>query len=170
VNEQIGENVMLKSSAALAAAFCVFATGAAQATNQSAGFYSSTGTVSSANSACASLGLVAGNANNSVFYYPGAGKSGFTLYVPAGGGVLQLCNAFPTVPSTGLNGWSPTPTCQIFTLGGNLPAEPVNFTFASTTLDKNSGLGQTTISIPDSDPVAPGCQATVTTTTVGSGK
>jgi hypothetical protein len=81
-----------------------------------------------------------------------------------------LCNAFPAVPSTGLNGWSPTPTCRIYTLGGNLPPEPVNFSFTSTTLDKNSGLGQTTISIPTTDPVAPGCQAVVTTTSVGSGK
>jgi hypothetical protein len=150
------------------AACALFVSSAAYA-DLTKGFYSSIGTVSSANAACASIGLVAGASNNSNFYYPGAGKKGFTLYVPPSGGILQLCSGFPAVPSGGLNGWSANPTCTIYTAGGNLPAEPVGFAFTSVQTDANSALGQTTINIPATDPVAPGCSAVVTTTTIGSG-
>jgi hypothetical protein len=154
--------------AALVAACALFVSGAAHA-DLTKGFYSSIGTVTSANAACASIGLVAGSTSNSNFFYPGAGAKGFTIYVPPGGGILQLCTKFPAVPSGGLNGWSANPTCTIYTEGGDLPAEKVNFAFTSVQTDANSALGQTTLTIPAADPVAGGCSAVVTTTTIGSG-
>ncbi len=145
------------------------------AANLGTGTFASTGTVASNNDStpgagpCHQVGLDAGSANLSTIVYPGAGKSGFLLYVGSSG-VLQLCNAFPATPSTGIASWNPTATCQILTVNGNAPANPVTFTFTNTVTDGYSALGQTMVSIPPTAVFGAGCQATIVTTLVRSGR
>ncbi len=132
------------------------------------GTYKSIGTVASDNGKCMAAGLVAGSKSNSRFSYPGVSRTGFNLYTPASG-FLQLCNRFPAVPATGLDGWTVTAQCAVDTVNGDIKAQPVTFTFHTTIEDKNTGIGSTTVSIPASDTVSPGCVATVATTTIVSG-
>ncbi len=136
-----------------------------------AGIYASTGSVTSTNgsSNCAAAGLTNGSPNTSVLDYPGAGKTGLRLYVPAAG-LLQLCTGFTAIPAGGLNGYSSNAKCAIYSVNGNIPAENVNFSFKATTADANSGVGSTTIAIPATSPVGGGCTAVVTTSIVRTGK
>ena len=162
---------MFRTSAFIAAALTVTA-GAASAATLAAGQYSSVGIVASNNGSpnCAAVGLNTNAAVTSFLKYPGAGKTGFTIYtVPFGGG-LQLCTGFPAVPAGGINGFSATAKCAIDSIGGNVPAQPVNFTFTNTVTDANSGVGTTQVSIPASDAVGGGCNATIDTTIVRTGK
>ena len=135
------------------------------------GVYASTGQVASNNGSatCQAVNLTTGAANNSILHYTGAGKTGLTIYVPASG-LLELCSGFPATPTGGLNGFSATAQCAIYSINGNVPPEPVNFSFTSTPTDADSAVGTTTISIPATDPVGGGCTATVNTTIVRTGK
>ena len=147
------------------------ANAATAATVLTPGIYASTGQVASSNGAanCGAVNLTTGTTNDSILHYPGAGKAGLTIYVPAAG-LLELCSKFPAVPAGGLNGFSANAQCAIYSINGNIPAETVNFSFTSTTTDVNSGVGTTTITIPATDPVGGGCTATVNTTIVRTGK
>jgi hypothetical protein len=187
------------NSALLASAVLVAGATAASAQTVVAtpGLYQSTGTVVSTNNNptaspnpganCATLGLVPGASNNSIFSYPGAGKLGFSLYVPRSSAstatgslvvstLLQLCNGFPATPTTGLNGWAPTATCDIYVSGNGatpvtLPiTHGVTFAFVSATEDANTAIGTTTITIPSTAAVGAGCQAVVSTVTTRTGK
>ena len=134
------------------------------------GEYKSTGQVASnnGNANCAAVGLSPGASNISRIVYPGAGVIGFLLYVPAAGG-LQLCNRFPATPTTGLNGWAVNGLCGVSGLAGSIPAQKVNFSFTSTATDANSAYGTTTVSIPTTNTVGGGCQATIYVSLVASG-
>ena len=136
-----------------------------------AGIYASTGQVASNNGSanCSAVNLTTGAANDSILTYPGAGKAGLVIHVPASG-LLETCTGFAAVPSGGLNGFSSSAKCAIYSINGNVPAQPVNFSFTSTTTDANAGVGTTTISIPATDAVGGGCTATVNVTTVRTGK
>ncbi len=149
----------------------LFTAAAAQAAGLNAGQYQSTGTVASNNGSanCAAVGFTKGAANNSIVTYPGTGKLGFEIYVPASG-LLQLCSNFPAVPAGGINNFSAAAKCAIYSINGNLPAQTVNFSFTNTVTNANSGVGTTTISIPVTDAVGGGCTATVNTTIVRVGK
>ena len=164
------KNTILSLAAAGFALVGATATASA-ATNLTPGQYASTGTVASNNGSpnCAAVGLTSGAANNSVITFPGNGKPGFTLYVPLSG-TLELCTGFGNVPAGGLNGFSATASCAIDTLNGNIPAQPVNFSFTSTVTDKNSAIGTTTVAIPATNTVGGGCTAKVNTTIVRTGK
>lgn len=160
---------MSRMTVALVAASLMAVAGVANAANLSAGIYNSQGYVVSATSQCSAVGLSQGAGNFSIFRYPGASKSGFTLYSPAFG-VLQLCSGFSAVPAGGLNGYNSNASCTTYSAGGTIPAETVNFAFTATTTDANSGVGTTTITIPANAPVGGGCTATVNTAVVRSGK
>jgi hypothetical protein len=155
---------LLTASTAMLLGFTV----AAQAAALAVGQYANTGTVATATSQCSAVGLAAGAANLSELTYPGAGKTGLALYVPASGS-LQLCTGFAAVPSTGLTNFSSAAKCGIYTLNGNIPPQTVNFTFKSTVINAFSSIGVTTISIPASDTIGGGCVATVDTTAVFTG-
>ena len=144
---------------------------AAAAPKLVAGVYASTGQVASNNGSanCQAVNLTTGAANDSIVHYTGAGKAGFTIYVPASG-LLELCSGFPDIPAGGLNGFSANAQCAIYSINGNVPPETVNFSFTSTTTDADSAVGTTTITIPATDPVGGGCTATVNTTIVRTGK
>lgn len=157
---------------AVAAACSVGASAfAAAAPKLATGLYATTGQVASNNGSpnCSAVNLTTGAANDSVLKYPGEGKAGLTVYVP-GSGLLQLCNGFPAVPAGGLNGFSATASCAIYTINGNVPAQPVTFSFTSTTTDADSAVGTTTVAIPATDAVGGGCTATINTTIVRTGK
>ena len=157
----------------LAAAGLAFvgATATASAAALTPGQYASTGTVASNNGSanCSAVGLTPGAANDSIITFPGNGKAGFTLYVPLSG-TIELCTGFGTIPASGLDGFSATASCAISTLNGNVPAQPVKFSFTSSVTDKNSAIGTTTVAIPATDAVGGGCTATVDTTIVRTGK
>jgi hypothetical protein len=152
------------------AALGLFAAGSASADNLKPGFYTSTGTVASnnGNASCAQVGLTPGAANNSVLYFPGDKKTGLTIYVPLSG-EEELCNGFPAVPKAGLNGFSATAQCTVYTLNGNLPAAAVTFAFTATVNDVYSSIGTDTVTISNDAVVGAGCSAVVDTTTVFSG-
>ena len=156
----------------LAAAGLVLAAGTANAAAPAliAGIYESTGQVASNNgsSACAAVGLSANAPNLSVINYPGAGKTGFTLYVPSAG-LLQVCTGFKAIPAGGLNGYSSNASCAIYSVNGNIPAEVVNFAFTSTTANSQSGVGVTTVTIPTTAPIGGGCKAKINTSIVRAG-
>jgi hypothetical protein len=149
-------------------AFVLMSATAASAAALAVGQYLTTGTVTSATSQCSAVGLSANAANDSVLTYPGAGKTGLTIYVP-GSGVLQLCSGFPAVPTTGLTNFSATGKCAIYSTNGTIPAQPVTFDFKTTVINAFSSIGTTTISIPTTDTLGGGCTATVSTSTVFSG-
>lgn len=161
--------VILASLAVTSLAMVGTSGSAFAAAGLAAGLYNSTGTVASANSNCAAVGLTAGATNNSVLEYPGAGKTGLEIWVPSGG-VLQQCTGFSAVPAGGLNGFSSSSQCAIYSINGNVPAATVTFSFTSSVTSPNSGVGTTTISISDTAPVGAGCVATVDTAIVRSGK
>jgi hypothetical protein len=154
------------SALVLAAGFATCATAATVALT--AGQYSTIGTVTSATSQCSAVGLAANAANDSILTYPGAGKTGLTIYVPTPG-VLQLCTGFPAVPAAGLSSFTAAGKCAIYSTSGDIPAQPVDFTFKSTAINAFSAVGTTTISIPATDTIGGGCKAVVSTTTVFTG-
>jgi hypothetical protein len=160
------KNIYTTMSALMLAAG--FATSASAAVALTAGQYSTVGTVTSATSQCSAVGLAANAANNSVLTYPGAGKTGLTIYVPTPG-VLQLCTGFPAVPAAGLSSFTAAGKCAIYSTSGDIPAQPVDFTFKSTAINAFSAVGTTTISIPATDTIGGGCKAVVSTTTVFTG-
>jgi hypothetical protein len=154
-----------------AAAGLLVSASAQAAVTLTAGQYQSTGTVASNNGSanCAAVGLTKGAANNAIVTYPGAGKTGFELYVPSSG-LIQLCLDFPAVPAGGINNFSATAKCAIDSINGDLPAQTVDFKFTNTVVNANSGIGTTTITIPATDAVGGGCSAVVDTTIVRVGK
>jgi hypothetical protein len=143
-------------------------TGAAQAQSLSTATYRSVGNVVADNGKCGAVGLVKGDTVFNLLVYPGVSRTGFYLYTP-GGGALQLCDRYPATPATGLNGWNVTAQCAIDTVNGDVKAQPVMFSFTSTTEDANTAIGTTTVSIPTTNSVGGGCVATVATTLIVSG-
>lgn len=152
----------------LAACGLIGFAGNACAQSLTTGIYASTGTVASANSNCAAVGIAAGGSNNSVLKYPGAGAAGLEIWNPAGG-VLQQCLNFKAVPAGGLNGFTSASKCAIYSINGNVPAATVTFSFTSTPTSTNSAVGTTTLTIASNAPVGAGCVATIDTAIVRSG-
>lgn len=162
----------MKSITIAAAALMVSAGVAIAAPAQVPGIYTSAGIVTQDNgaSSCSSVGLTKNSFVSSVLSYPGAGKTGLTLYTIPLPGVLQLCTGFAAVPAGGLNNFTSNASCQVTSTSGSIPAETVNFSFTATAANANSGVGTTTVTIPSLDPVGGGCTATISNTLVRSGK
>jgi len=163
---------MRKYSTTLAVAGLVLAGSAASANAASlaAATYASIGMVTASNGAnCGQIGLTQGASSNSFVNYPGATKTGLTIYTP-GPGNLQLCTGFPAVPAGGLNGFNASANCGIYTVNGNAPPALVAFNFTSTVIDAKSAVGTTTVAIPVTAVLGAGCTATITNTIVRTGK
>jgi hypothetical protein len=138
------------------------------------GFYNATGTILSANAACAAVGTTAGSAESGTLFFPGNGRMGFTIY-GAGPGSILVGNGFQQVPFDGVAGWTAeNPSVGNFTLYPSMGGAPIiiagaRLSYVAQIIDENSAILTYTSTIPPDAPLGAGCVSTTVVTWVRTG-